>query len=189
MCEGALTPFCTIGIYNVGMNSVEGSSFFAPGSVIWDLQSTNNLDAIRETVFRSTVFHGIPGLDVEQFAEAVVKRELEQSTGFGHGIAISHGRTDQIASSEIALGVSRQGIEFHAFDGRPVHLLFVVASHPDRQIDYLRILSSLATMARSELFRRELLSCLCQEEAQKKVSVAFSGVLQRSVAMNSYRAS
>ena len=171
------------------MNSVDESGFFAPGSVVWDLESTTNLDAIRETIFRTSVFHRISGLDLNQFAEAVVARELEQSTGFGHGIAISHGRTRQIPTSEIALGVSRQGIEFHAFDGRPVHLLFVVASHPERQIDYLRILSSLATMARNELFRRELMSCLCQEEAQRKVFRAFSGVLQRNAAvMNGYRA-
>lgn len=170
------------------MNSVEGSTFFAPGSVIWDLYSTNNLDAIRETVQRTSVFHAIPGLDVDNFAETVVRRELEQSTGFGHGIAISHGRTEQVPTSEIALGVSREGIEFHAFDGMPVHLLFVVASHPDQQIDYLRILSSLATMARNELFRRELLSCLCQEEAQQKVSTAFSGVLQRNLPFHGSRA-
>ncbi len=184
-----LTPYATAGIYILGMNSVEGSAFFAPGSVIWDLHSTNNLDAIRETIYRTDVFHSIPQLDVGAFAETVVERELEQSTGFGHGIAIAHGRTSQVPTSEIALGVSRQGIEFYAFDGRPVHLLFVVASHPDRQIDYLRILSSLATMARNELFRRDLLACLCQEEAQQKVFSAFSGVLQRSVAMERYRAS
>lgn len=171
------------------MNSVDESGFFAPGSVVWDLQSTTNLNAIRETIARTSVFQNIPGLDVDEFANAVVARELEQSTGFGHGIAISHGRSRQVATSEIALGVSRRGIEFHAFDGRPVHLLFVVASHPDRQIDYLRILSSLATMARNELFRRELMACLCQEEAQRTVFNAFSGVLQRGSAVtNGYRA-
>ena len=175
-----LTPFATAGIYNLGMNSVEGSGFFAPGSVIWDLHSTNNLDAIRETIHRSSVFSSIVGLNVDAFADAVVQRELEQSTGFGHGIAIAHGRTQQVTTSEIALGVSRHGIEFYAFDGMPVHLLFIVASHPDQQIDYLRILSSLATMARNELFRRELLSCICQEEAQQKVFHAFSGVLHRN---------
>lgn len=184
-----MTPSVTTGIYIEGMNSVEGSGFFAPGSVIWDLHSTNNLDAIRETVFRTNVFRAIPGLDIDRFAEKVVERELEQSTGFGHGIAIAHGRTSQVPTSEIALGVSRRGIEFHAFDGMPVHLLFVVASHPERQIDYLRILSSLATMARNELFRRELLSCLCQEEAQQKVFSAFSGVLRRGMAYQGYRAS
>jgi hypothetical protein len=44
-------------------------------------------------------------------------------------------------------------------------------------------------MARNELFRRELLSCLCQEEAQQKVFSAFSGVLRRGMAYQGYRAS
>jgi PTS system nitrogen regulatory IIA component len=34
-------------------------------------------------------------------------------------------------------------------------------------------------MARNELFRRELLSCICQEEAREKVCTAFTGVLSR----------
>ena len=179
-----MTAFATMGIYKTGMNPVIENDFFSPGSVIWDVRSTDKFDAIRETIYKTTVFHMIPGLDIETFSDAVVNREREQSTGFGHGIAIAHGRTGQVATSEIALGVSRHGIDFQACDGLPVHLLFVVASHPDRQIDYLRILSSLATMVRNELFRRELLACLCQEEVQQKVCDAFSGVLQRTGMIN-----
>ncbi|SIQ33539.1 PTS system, nitrogen regulatory IIA component [Alkalispirochaeta americana] len=156
------------------------TGFFPPGSVLWDLTQTNKFDAIRETIFQTSTFRAIPGLDLETFTQAVIKREQEQSTGFGHGIAIAHGRTYQVPTSEIALGVSREGIDFQAFDGMPVHLLFVVASHPDRQIDYLRILSCLATLARNELFRQELLACLCQEEVEQKVCSAFQGALLRS---------
>lgn len=158
------------------------TSFFPPGSVVWDLKVDNKFEAIRETIHRTTTFRSIPGLDLDAFTTAVIKREREQSTGFGHGIAIAHGRTPQVPTSEIALGVSREGLDFQAFDGQPVHLLFIVASHPDRQIDYLRILSSLATMARNELFRQELLQCLCREEVEEKVCNAFNGVLQRSYA-------
>lgn len=156
--------------------------FFEPGSVVWDLHSLGKFDAIRETVQRTSIFRTIPNLNLDLFTEAVVAREREQSTGFGHGIAIAHGRTDQVATSKIALGVSRRGIEFNAIDGKPVHLLFIVASHPDRQIDYLRILSSLATMARNELFRRDLMSCIGREEAERTVYSAFSGVLRQSYA-------
>lgn len=157
--------------------------FFPPGSVVWDLAGTDKFSAIRETIHRTTTFRSIPGLDLEQFTRAVLHREQEQSTGFGRGIAIAHGRTVQVPTSEIALGVSRAGLDYRAFDGMPVHLLFVVASHPDRQIDYLRILSSLATLARNELFRQELLECLCGEDAERKVCSAFNGVLRRSYAL------
>lgn len=159
------------------------TGFFAPGSVVWDLGVHDKFEAIRRTIYDTTTFSSVPGLNLEEFTRAVIAREREQSTGFGRGIAIAHGRTAQVPTSEIALGVSREGLDFQAFDGRPVHLLFVVASHPERQIDYLRILSSLATLARNELFRQELLACLCREEAEKKMSSAFQGVLQQAYAV------
>lgn len=157
-------------------------SFFPPGSVVWDLAGTNKYRALSDIIHHTTTFRSIPGLDLDAFTREVINREREQSTGFGRGIAIAHGRTSQVSTSEIALGVSREGIDYQAFDGKPVHLLFVVASHPERQIDYLRILSSLATLARNELFRQDLLACLCQEEVERKVCNAFQGVLRRSYA-------
>lgn len=159
------------------MNSVSEHDYFSPGSVVWDLESGDKFDAIRETIYRTEIFRSIPNLDIETFCNAVINREREQSTGFGHGIAIAHGRSPSVRTSAIALGVSRNGIAFDAFDGLPVNLLFIVASHPDRQIDYLRILSSLARIARNEMFRREILSCICQEEIQNKLSTAFCGAL------------
>lgn len=158
------------------------SSFFIPGSVVWDLQSTEKEAAIRETILRSTPFHRIEKLEITTFISSVLTREREQSTGFGHGIAIAHGRDDAIPTSTVALGVSRGGIAFDAIDGHPVHLLFIVGSHPNRQIDYLRILSSLAVLAHDDRFRSELMGCPGAEEAQHKMRVAFHGVLQRSYA-------
>lgn len=150
---------------------------FGPGSVVWDLRSSDKYKAIRETIHRSTVFSSIPGLNVHSFSEAVVRRELEQSTGFGYGIAIAHGRDPVVNESRVALGVSQTGIEFLSYDGQPVHLLFVVANHPEKHVDYLRILSSLATLARKELFRREILNALCREEAELRMGRALQGVM------------
>lgn len=159
------------------MSVESASSFFIPGSVVWDLESSEKEAAIRETILRSTPFHRVKNLDVVRFITSVLTREREQSTGFGRGIAIAHGRDEAIPTSTVALGISRRGIEFDSFDGRPVHLLFIFGSHPDRQIDYLRILSSLATLAHDERFRSELMDCLGAEDAQRKVCVAFDGVL------------
>ncbi|MFW6212537.1 MAG: PTS sugar transporter subunit IIA, partial [Spirochaetota bacterium] len=77
------------------------------------------------------------------------------------------------------LGVSRGGIEFGAVDGQPVHLLFIVANHPDHQMNYLRILSSLVSMVREERFREEILSCGRASEAEQKLCGAFEVLLQR----------
>ena len=154
-------------------------TYFDDGSVIWELESSNKYDAIREIVFRSAIFTEHPGLDLESFARKVIEREQQQSTGFGHGVAVAHGRTDQVSSPRIAVGISRTGIEFDAMDGKPVHLLFIVANHPDQEVDYLHILSTLVGMVRDEMFRRELLTCDHGSEAQQKLCGVFSNLLQQ----------
>ncbi len=150
-----------------------GDRFFRAGSVVLQLESENKFDAIREVVLRAPVFQQIDGLELEEFAQIVIRRELELSTGFGHGVAVAHGRTPAVEDSYVALGVSRSGIDYDAPDGLPVHLLFVVANHPDQQMDYLKIISTLACLCRSDTFRNELLSSVCRDEIESKLGAAF----------------
>ena len=155
-------------------------AYFDPGSVIWELKSTEKFDAIREIVSRARTFTEHPDLDSDAFAEKVVDRERLQSTGFGHGVAVAHGRTDQISSPRIALGVSRAGIDFDAVDGEPVHLIFIVANHPDQEVDYLHILSTLVGMVRNEMFRREIITCDHESDVQRKLCNVFGNLLKRN---------
>lgn len=148
-------------------------SYFHTGSVVWELESTDKFSAIREVIHRAPVFRGIHTLDTHQFADIVIDREQQLSTGFGHGVAVAHGRTAAVNTSHIALGVSREGITYDAPDGKPVHLLFVVANHPDQQMDYLKIISTLARLLRNDAFRNELLACVCQDELETKLCTAF----------------
>lgn len=135
------------------------SEHLTPDSVIWGLSSLDKLSAIREVIYRAPAFARVPGLNLDELCASVIQREMLQTTGFGHGVAVAHGRSDRVGRCVVALGVARDGIEFHAADGNPVHMLFVVASNPDRQIDYLRILASLVSVVRDDRFRGQLLSC------------------------------
>jgi PTS system nitrogen regulatory IIA component len=153
-------------------------AYFDPGSVIWDLQSSNKFDAIREVIYKAEIFTQHKKLDLDTFAAKVLERERQQSTGFGHGVAVAHGRTPQVSSPHIALGVSRTGIDFDAMDGQPVHLLFIVANHPDHSVDYLHILSTLVGMVRDEMFRREILTCNHVADVQRKLCRVFSSLLE-----------
>jgi nitrogen PTS system EIIA component len=155
-------------------------AYFDPGSVIWELESSNKYDAIREIIERAPIFTEHPGLDLSAFSKKVVERERLQSTGFGHGVAVAHGRTDQVSSPRIAVGISRSGIDFDSIDEKPVHLLFIVANHPDHEVDYLHILSTLVGMVRDEMFRREILTCAHGSVAQRKLCDVFEGLLKRN---------
>ncbi len=154
-------------------------AYFDPGSVIWNLESTNKLDAIREIIRNARVFEEHERLETEEFTRIVIARERLQSTGFGHGVAVAHGRTDQVDEPVIALGISQEGIDYDSYDGRPVHLLFIIANHPERQMDYLQLLSTLVLMVRDELFRRELLDCTDASAAEQRLCGVFSKLIER----------
>lgn len=162
------------------MNAVESQIFFDSGSVVWELESEAKTDAILEVIQRSPIFKNITGFDLNDFYEIVLKREALQSTGFGHGVAVAHGRTPMVDDTVVALGVSRQGIDYQALDNRPVHLLFVVATHPDARVNYLKVLSSLITLVRQESFRREIFACLCQEEIEEKLCHGMARILMKT---------
>ena len=154
-------------------------TYFDPGSVVWELESTSKFDAIREIIYKSPVFTEHSGLDLDEFCRIVIEREKLQSTGLGHGVAIAHGRTEQVSAPRVALGVCRAGLDFDSVDGKPVRLLFIVANHPSQQMDYLQILSALVATVRNKPFRRELMNCSQLKEFQEILCHAFRREFER----------
>jgi nitrogen PTS system EIIA component len=125
-------------------------------SVICQLQATEKTKALLEVIDSCSIFDTLP--DVERFKRGVLRRERIQSTGIGHGVAIAHGKILGLHEVHIALGLSRDGIDYGSEDGMPVHLLFVIASSPSIQLEYLRSLSAILRSVRSEAMREHLLS-------------------------------
>ena len=125
-------------------------------SVICQIQATDKTKALLEVIDTCSIFQTLP--DLERFKRGVLRRERIQSTGIGHGVAIAHGKIKGIDEVHIALGISSEGIEFGSEDGLPVHLLFVIASSPAIQLEYLRSLSAILRSVRSETMRSHLLS-------------------------------
>jgi nitrogen PTS system EIIA component len=124
---------------------------------ICHLEETTKVEALRELVFRTPQFSKKPWRDC--FLEAVFHNEEVQTTGFGKGVAVAHGTCDGIEQVQVSLGISRKGIAYHALDGKPVHLLFLVANPPETQPDYLSALSTLVRLLREEEFRSGILQC------------------------------
>ncbi|MPM84489.1 PTS system fructose-specific EIIABC component [bioreactor metagenome] len=124
-------------------------------SVICQLQSKEKTQAILEVIDSCSVFSSLP--DLERFKRGVLRRERLQSTGIGHGVAIAHGKILGLNEVHIALGISREGLEYGSSDGMPVHLLFVIASSPSIQMEYLGALSSILRSVRTEEMRTHLL--------------------------------
>ncbi len=151
---------------------------FESGSVVLDLQSTDKESALRELIRGAPVFRGLP--DVAALEDAVLRREREQSTGFGHGVAVAHGRIADLEGVLIALGLSRAGIPFGSTDGQPVHLLFVIVSPPGPCVDYLQALSCLVRAIRRGEVRQSLLDTEDRSEIERRIRAAFLRDLDRA---------
>ena len=148
---------------------------FDPGTVMPDLHSTDKFDALRELIRNTPVFKEIADKDV--FEAAVIEREKLHTTGFGHGVAVAHGRAPGVKRVLIALGVSRVGIPFDAPDGEPVKLLFVIASPAPVSLEYLQALSTLVRCLRDQKLRDALLATQESAGLEAIVREAFSAGL------------
>ncbi len=144
---------------------------FDQGTVVSDLQSADKFEALREVIRRASVFKEIANLDVLE--NAVIARERLQSTGFGHGVAVAHGRAEGVERVLIAMGLSRNGIPFESPDGEPVRLLFIIASPLMLSLDYLHALSTLVRCLRHQPLRERLLAARDAGEIQRQLRQSF----------------
>lgn len=100
----------------------------------------------------------IPSEEVKsEILRALYERESLTSTGLGYGVAIPHAKTDAIEKSLVAFGKSADGIDFEALDGNPVRLFFLVIASHEATDEYLKILAAIASILKSDKYRRGLL--------------------------------
>lgn len=98
-----------------------------------------------------------PSVDRAFLFEVLQAREGLGSTGVGNGIAIPHVRNPvvlQVARPTVTLCFLKNPIDFHALDGRPVHVLFVMISSTVKV--HLHLLSRLGFVLRNPDFNDAL---------------------------------
>jgi PTS system nitrogen regulatory IIA component len=131
-----------------------------------NITSNTKYEAIKELIEKTIINSHIR--NIKKLEKAIVEREKIQSTGIGNGIAVAHGRTDEVKKTMIVLGISRRGIDYGSLDGNPVHFLFLIANPPDKQDDYLLALSSIVRVVSNKSFRDEILNITCPRKIERK---------------------
>lgn len=113
----------------------------------------------KEEVLRELVRLAAPSsapAALENIVGAVMDRERLQSTGIGSGIAIPHGRTNQVDSIILTAGVAPVPVEFDALDGRPVSLFFLLLGPESATGAHVRALGRISRILREESMRDNL---------------------------------
>jgi len=102
--------------------------------------------------------------DPEALIEALMVRERIQTTGIGHGMALPHATAEGVKGLIMALGISREGVDFESLDNQPVQLIFLLAGEPRLQTSFLSILSKISRFFRKEEFRNRVLKAGSNQE-------------------------
>lgn len=83
-----------------------------------------------------------------EIAASVNERERLGSTGFGHGVAIPHGKVDTLDRIYCLLARLAEPIDYQAIDGQPVDLVFFLLSPANAGADHLKALAAISRIAR-----------------------------------------
>ncbi|MBK5200427.1 MAG: PTS sugar transporter subunit IIA [Spirochaetaceae bacterium] len=132
------------------------------GFSVCHLVATEKFAAIDNVIDNCKIFDELND-NKERFRRAVHRREIIETTGIGHGVAIAHGKLPCIDKVCVGLGVSEDGIDYNSKDGQPVHLLFVISSSPFTQINYLKTLAKILKSVHDEELRNEVARLFCKD--------------------------
>lgn len=102
--------------------------------------------------------------DLDQVLHAVRDREEVLSTGIGSGVAIPHGKSPGISDLALVAGVTPEGIDFEALDGRPVRLFFLLVGPESAAGQHVKALSRISRLLRRDSFRGRLMEAATPEE-------------------------
>ena len=126
--------------------------------VVVELKSTRKFDALREL---TAVLEDEADIeDYKQFLADLIRREKQGSTGIGKGVAVPHAHEDSIRREVLAIGISKEGIDFDSVDGDPVHIMALLATPTKHQNKHMEMLAGLSRVLQDEQTRSELVAAV-----------------------------
>ena len=138
------------------------SDFLKPEGVVMDINSKEKLAALHELV--DHMVKAKIARDHDKLFNALAKRENLESTGIGEGIAIPHARTDAVGDLVLVFARSTAGVDFSAIDGKPSHIIFLIASPENKKSEYIMTLAKLSRLLRRPPVRELLLNAQASKD-------------------------
>jgi PTS system nitrogen regulatory IIA component len=135
--------------------------FLKPELIIEEIQGKNKYEVLEEF---SHCIENVQGLKADKVIHVLIEREKLGSTGIGDGVAIPHGKLHDLEHLICCFGRSRQGIDFEAIDGNPVHLIFLLLAPENSAGTHLKALAKISKILKDPAFRQQLLDA---ENAEK----------------------
>ncbi len=134
------------------------------------LTATTKQEAIFELVDVLAAGQGIADACRQELRANVWQREQTRSTGIGHGVAIPHGKCKSLRELCMAVGKVSPPMDFTSIDGKPVELVFLLASPVDQTGPHIQALASISRMLTDPLVRNGIKAALTAQELLEAVN-------------------
>ncbi len=130
------------------------SDILKPQNIKVPLESAGKADAIGELVNLLAANGEVT--DAKKVLDSVLEREATRTTGIGNGLAIPHGKCNGTDHLVMAIGRPATPIDFQAIDGRPVNLIWLLTSPPDKTGPHIHALARISRLMTIDKFRHAL---------------------------------
>ena len=141
----------------VSRTSSDILKLFTPDAVSVDLKGTTKEQILQEMVMLLANSGAVRNW--ETVLADVRERENIMSTGMQHGVAFPHGKSDAVTHTCVALGISRNGVDFDSLDGEKCKVFVMIVSPKKTSSPHMLLLSSMSYILRDEKNVEELLKC------------------------------
>lgn len=131
------------------------TEFLKLEAVVPRLTGRTKTEVIEELARALATITPVPGARIH---EVLREREKIGSTGMEKGVAIPHGRLSELATLVACFGVSKEGVDFEARDGKPSHFFFALVAPENSAGVHLKALSKVSRLFRSDSLRDALLA-------------------------------
>jgi PTS system nitrogen regulatory IIA component len=117
-----------------------------PDAIIPQLRAGNKKQVLQELSRRAAA---ITGLAEDVILATLLERERLGSTGIGQGIAIPHGKLEELTRVHALFARLERPIPFDAIDEQPVDLVFLLLAPPRANADHLKALATVSRLLRN----------------------------------------
>lgn len=132
------------------------AEFLTVEAVTPALSATTKSGVLKELAH--TLTKAWPRVTEARFLAVLEDREKLGSTGMEKGVAIPHGRLAELPTLIACFGVSREGVDFEARDGRASQFFFALVAPENSAGLHLKALSRLSRLFRSDSLRDSILA-------------------------------
>ncbi|MBS0014304.1 MAG: PTS sugar transporter subunit IIA [Desulfobacterales bacterium] len=141
--------------------------YMTADTILTQLQAADKkgvIDELTEPVAALT------GLEQRNIVRVLIERERLGSTGIGDGIAIPHGKINGIESLVLGFGLSRNGVNFDALDGKPAYIFFLLLSADNSTGLHLQVLARISKLLRDQDFKKKLMGAQSAQQIMDVIS-------------------